>query len=653
MGADFELSMDSTGKPQLLYIDKGNKTLKVGSKLSDFNIEKKLGKGNFGDVYLVTSKLTKKVYALKEIKGDDYNNNQRLEVEKEIKLLELLNHPHVIKYFTSFKENGNFYIIIEYINGGSLENLYKKYKSEGKLIPEKMLWDFLIQTLSGLVYLHEDKKIIHRDIKPDNLLLDKENGLKISDFGVSAVKKKNVADLIKFHNTVIGPIQFMAKEMAEGKEYDFKSDIYMLGLTFYAIMAGTLPEVKKESYEDDNFIVKKKQNYLDIIPGSYSQDIKHFIEKLLTVNKDERPSAQKALALAISYYTVKYLKITSILATLECFLAIPSIGPYFKSEKIKNRIKNDEKERKYVVTKIIKEALDYADPNNFDYDKIKIQCYKLRMVFYVKNSELNKSLEIDSFSIIEDICNKLHKELNKAKLTDSQNQSSKKNNAINEDYRDENGEKIDEADEQKVISCAVKKFGENFISRISDQLYFLMKTIYQCPKCENNIKYLTSFNCAYCLRPERCAVWLCKKIVNINDLFKHSTKKRLYCDVKLNCKHCNNIQNDINITKKFYTSPINLILGFEYSDESKFIINIEETINISEFVERTDICKTKMRLVGAIFVEKNDEDYNKYVSYTKDINGQWKFCNGENIQNSNLNELQNHKGIQALFYTSL
>ena len=109
----------------------------------------------------------------------------------------------------------------------------------------------------------------------------------------------------------------------------------------------------------------------------------------------------------------------------------------------------------------------------------------------------------------------------------------------------------------------------------------MTKTIYQCPKCENNIKYLTSFNCAYCLRPERCAIWIGKKILGLNDLFKHSTKKRLFRDVKLNCKHCKKIQNDINITKKFYTSSINLILGFDYSDESKFLINIEEFIDIS------------------------------------------------------------------------
>ena len=114
MGADFDLSIDSSGKPQLFFIDKGNTNINVGSKLSDFIIEKELGKGNFGSVCLVTSKITKKVYALKEIKREMYNETQRLEVEKEIRLLKQLNHPHVIKFFTSFIENGNFYLVMEY-----------------------------------------------------------------------------------------------------------------------------------------------------------------------------------------------------------------------------------------------------------------------------------------------------------------------------------------------------------------------------------------------------------------------------------------------------------------------------------------------------------------------------------------------------------
>ena len=131
MGADFDFSMNQNGQFQLFYIDKGTKKVTVGEKLNDFIIEKKLGEGHFGSVYLVQSKLTKKVYAMKEIKGDRYKSEtQKTNVRKEIKLLENLNHPHVITYFTSFVENSNFYIILEYINGGSLEDKIKIAKEK-------------------------------------------------------------------------------------------------------------------------------------------------------------------------------------------------------------------------------------------------------------------------------------------------------------------------------------------------------------------------------------------------------------------------------------------------------------------------------------------------------------------------------------------
>ena len=301
---------------------------------------------------------------MKEIRGEIFNDNQRKEVEREIKLLEDLNHPHIIKYFTSFRENGNFYIVTEYINGGSLENLADRVHKEGKLLTEKIIWDFLIQTLSGLVYLHENKKIIHRDIKPDNLLLDKDHDLKISDFGVSAVNRSDADESVKCHNTCIGPIQFMAPEMFFEKEYSFKNDIYMLGITFFVVMSGKMPELKKE--DEDGMKILRLKNFEKMIPDYYSESLKKFILKLLTLEADKRPTARKAFAEAISHYTVKFLRITSILATLNCVSSLPTIGAYFNSEKITDRIKNDEHERKYVVTKVIKNALDYANPNNFN-----------------------------------------------------------------------------------------------------------------------------------------------------------------------------------------------------------------------------------------------------------------------------------------------
>ena len=586
---------------------------------------------------------------MKEIRGEIFNPKQTAEVEREIKLLDGMNHPHVIKFFTSFRENGNYYLVTEYINGGNLEDLARKVHEEGKLLTEKIIWDFLIQTLSGLAYLHENKKIVHRDIKPDNLLLDKDHELKISDFGVSAVIRSDADESIKCHGTCIGPIQFMSPEMWFEKAYDFKNDIYMLGLCFFAVMSGKMPEKKSED-DDGKLNIIRVKNAKNLLPDYYSDGLKNFIEKLLAFKAEDRPSAREAFGMAVSHYTVKFLKITSILATLECLSALPLLGPYFNSERMKERIQKDE-QRKYIVTKVIKNALDFADPNHFNYEKARIECLKLRTIFYTRTDGMEKSLEVDIISIFENICNKLHRELNKVNLTGSQLVDK---NTINENYLDDNGEKIDEADEKMVIKYAAKKFSDNFKSKISDQLYFLVKTIYQCPNCLTNLKYLTTFHCAYCLRPERCALWLNKKNINISDLFKHCRKTREYSDINLNCKNCGKMQKDINITKRYYTSPLNLILCFDYSDEDTFELQIEESINISEFVERTDICKTNYRLVGAVFTEECEEDENndKYVSYTKDTNGNWKYCNGNNIQSSNFDELKNHEHIQALFYTT-
>lgn len=649
MGSDFDFTVDANGQPQLLYIDKGQHKVNVGNKLSDFDIVRRLGQGHFGSVYLVTSKLTKKIYAMKEIKSNRYNSDeQRAEVEREIKLLENLNHPHVIRYFSSFRENGNFYIVIEYINGGSLDNLMKGLKEKGKLMDEKKVWDFMLQTLSGLVYLHEHKKIIHRDIKPDNILFDKEYNIKISDFGVSAVNRNDADELIKCHGTCIGPIDFMAPEMANGGTYEFKSDVYMLGLTFFNLMSGKMPE-KKVCQGDDIFVIINRDATL---PDYYSNDMKNFIKKLLTVDVKDRPSAKRAFVEALAYYTLKFQKITSILSVIQCMHAFPKIAAYLQSEKINSYIQNDANERKYVVTKIVKNAFVASNTNNFKYEDAKNQCMNLRIIFFAKKEKYRQSLEIDVSSVVEDVCNNLHRELNKSSVNNVNSSSRPGQNMLNEKYIDDNGNQIDEADEQKVIECAGKRFQEHFRSKISDEIYFLIKTIYRCPDCNNNLKYTITFHCASTLMPERTATWLGKKIITTNELFEHKRKNRLFEDVKMNCKHCGKIQKNIYVQKKFYTSPYNIILNFEYSDESKFSYKIEEYIDISNFVERLDVCKTKYRLVGAIFNEKNEGENKKFVSYTKDDNGQWKYCNGNAVSDSNWNEIQNHPHLESLFYTS-
>lgn len=626
-----EFTLDANGQPRFLCIDKGGEKVNVGSKLEDFQVVRPLGKGNFGAVYLVTSKLTNKLYAMKEIQTSKYKSQEEVnQVEKEIKLLENLRHPHVITYFNSFKQNGNIYIVIEYINGGSLEDLLMKNIKQQKRIDEKTLWDLLIQSLSGLLYLHEKRKIIHRDIKPDNLLLDSEGHLKISDFGVSAIKSDEVDDLLKCHGTVAGPIQFMAPEMCLGDAYDFKSDIYMLGLTFWFMASNNLPE-RKLSLGPLIIPIKNPNAKL---PDCYSEMLKGFINSLLKP-PEERPSTSEAYYQAISFYSIKYLQTTSICSTLLCFNSIVPINQYFGGDKVKNFILSDEANNteNYIITKYVKEAIDATSPFNFNYQNARLECLKLRLTIYADKDRMESSTEVDLNNFVSQLLPLLHKELNKFKGTSPQ---------IG---------KADESNEIDVINKKAQQFMAEYRSKISDQFYYLTKMVENCDKCKKIIKYYCIINSLCAMYPDKTAEYVKKKNITVLDLFKHYHKTRSFT-TKTFCRFCNKNIENISRTKIFYTSPFNFILEICYDDESKFNLKIDQNINISDFVERKDFCKVNYTLVGAIFIEKDNNDNEKYVSVSKIPNGGWVYFNGNSVQNCGFDTLQNHKNLQMLFYSS-
>jgi len=628
---NLEFTLDANGQPRFLCIDKGGEKVNVGSKLADFQIVRPLGKGHFGSVFLVTSKLTNKLYAMKEIQASKYSSQEELnQVEKEIKLLENLRHPHVITYFNSFKEKGNIYIIIEYINGGSLEELLIKNINQKKRIPEKTLWDLLIQSLSGLLYLHEKKKIIHRDIKPDNLLLDSEGHLKISDFGVSAIKSDEVDDLLKCHGTVAGPIQFMAPEMCFGDAYDFKSDIYMLGLTFWFMASCSLPE-KKISLGPLIIPVKNPNAKL---PDMYSDALKTFINTLLKPT-DQRPTTSEAYYNAIGYYSIKYLQTTSICSTLLCFNSILPINKYFKGEKVKNFILSDQanKTENYIITKIVKEAIDATHPSKFNYQNARLECLKLRMSIYADKDRMESSTEIDLNNFVCQLLPLLHKELNKYK-----------------------GEvhpigSANESNENEAIKKMAEQFIVEYRSKISDNFYYLSKMVEYCVKCNNVLKYYCIINSICAMYPQKTAEVTKSKKITVLDMFKYYGMKKDF-DTKTFCRFCKKDVESVNRTKVFYTSPLNFILEIIYEDQNKFNLKIDQQIDISNYVERIDVSKVKYNLVGAIFTEKNKNGDEVYVSISKLVDGGWVYFNGSSIQTCGFDKLQKHKDLKMLFYSS-
>ena len=627
-----EFMMDKKGQPQILLIDKGGEKVNVGSKLSDFTIVKDLGEGHFGSVRLVTSKLTKKLYAMKEINSSRYKTEkQRQVVMKEIKLLENLHHPHVITYFNSFKEKDKFYIIIEYINGGSLEDLLIENIQKKKMISEKTIWDLLIQALSGLSYLHETRKIIHRDIKPDNLLLDSEGHLKISDFGVSAIKSEDADELVKCHGTVAGPIQFMAPEMALGDMYDFKSDIYMLGLTFFFMMSNTLPE-KKITLGPLIIPVKNPNAKL---PETFSPELRDFVNNLLG-EPEARPTAREAYNEAVAFYSLKYLKTTSVCSALICLLSIPEMNKYFQGPSIANKIESDKTNNteKYIITETFKDAFYKVNPNNFNPQDARLECLKLRLILFGDKERIEQSVEIELNTFAERLILLLHKELNKF-----------------QGQLNETNPKVNEKDEKQVMMSKMKKFTTEYRSKISDQFYYISKITELCGICNNVIRYLAGINSLCGMYPDKTAKYLGKKNITVIDLFRHYSKLRIFTEVDEYCSHCGKKVDKVNRSKIFYTCPFNFILEICYSDENCFNLSIDEYINIHEFVEIKKYVKYNYYLVGAIYLEETQNE-TKYVSISRKTNGGWAYYNGISVSNCTFNDLLAHKHLKMLFYTT-
>jgi hypothetical protein len=355
---------------------------------------------------------------------------------------------------------------------------------------------------------------------------------------------------------------------------------------------------------------------------------------------------------------MKYLKVTSFLAVLQCLHSIPSFSLYFnRNNKLKTIIENNENadNKKYIITKTFQSAFNSCEPLNFNYSLAETESLKLRVILYAAKERTINNSEISPDSIVKELLLNMHEELNKY-VKNSNNPGI--NNINNEDddnkNDDEEEENIDFTNEKEVIAASIKKFTERYRSKISDLFFYLTKTVHECPKCQNNLKYSTDIMLFSGFSPERAAKYLNKTDLNIIDLFKHFRKKRLFLDINDNCQNCGTIIKDVNLTKIFYTSPKNLILNISSFNEDKYKLTIDESINLKEFVERNDISIVDYKLIGAIFFEKN-QDERKYISICRNIelnDGSWLYFNGNSIQKCSFNEIINHKKLEILIYTS-
>ena len=254
--------------------------------LNDFIVGKFLGKGAFGSVCLVTRKADKKIYAMKSINIGKLDQNQREASLNEIRILASLNHPNIIGYKEAFYDENSrtLNIIMEYADDGDINHKIQENLKRRLQFEESQVWEWIIQLLKGLKYLH-DNKIMHRDLKCANIFLMKNGLVKIGDLNVSKITKSNMA------RTQTGTPYYIAPEIWKDKPYDYKCDIWSLGCIIYEICTSRPPFRGTSLAELGNNILRGY--YLPF--SGFSNDIKNLIAKMLIVDPIKRASINELL----------------------------------------------------------------------------------------------------------------------------------------------------------------------------------------------------------------------------------------------------------------------------------------------------------------------------------------------------------------------
>ena len=254
--------------------------------VDDLTLTTKLGEGSFGNVYLTTKQGTSTKYATKVI---DKAKKYLIEyINNEISILKDVNHPNIIKFIEKHEDSNNIYIVEEFYNGVDLFQALKRYQNgNDKGFPEEIVQYIMKEIIEGVKYLH-NKRIIHRQISLDNIIINYENEydlkknnimkgkIKIIDFSLASyLKKGELSNLLAGIRTYMSPIMFVKDKNIE---YDEKEDIWTLGTTCYILLTGKYP-----------FAHKNRENYY--VPTTLSKEAISFLNCMLQYDSKKRLNA--------------------------------------------------------------------------------------------------------------------------------------------------------------------------------------------------------------------------------------------------------------------------------------------------------------------------------------------------------------------------
>lgn len=202
-----------------------------------YRIEETIGAGGMAVVYKAWHTSLDKYFAIKKLSDSLAQNSEARErFVREAKTHSRLEHPNIVKFHDILQDHvtANVYIVMEYVEGRTLAKMIGK---ETGPIPFEKAWPIFRQLLEGISYAHS-QGVVHRDIKPGNVIVTPDNKVKILDFGIA---RDETGHTITQSGQVVGTLQYASPEQIKGEKVDQRSDIYNLGMTLYEMVAGRLP----------------------------------------------------------------------------------------------------------------------------------------------------------------------------------------------------------------------------------------------------------------------------------------------------------------------------------------------------------------------------------------------------------------------------
>ena len=207
-----------------------------GAVIADFIIEKELGRGGMGVVYLSHQISLDRSVALKVL-AENYAQNSEFVISfiKEARAAARLNHPHIVQAYAVGEDDGIYYFAMENVDGQTMKEILEK----NHVIPVDQAVQIVQQIAEALDYAWKEQRLIHRDIKPDNIMLTSTGKAKLADLGLA--RHAGEKDSLDSEEEVMGTPQYISPEHLTGAPMDIRSDIYSLGATFYHFVTGQFP----------------------------------------------------------------------------------------------------------------------------------------------------------------------------------------------------------------------------------------------------------------------------------------------------------------------------------------------------------------------------------------------------------------------------